>query len=101
MRALCVAICYHGCAKGSDFIDELVRQLQKPINKSPQAVGDADIHRVVKEMIKAETCSGQLQFSKVVANLLFKDLQKTLDSRAVFVLIELAENEKTKKLVAE
>jgi len=66
------------------------------------AIGDADLHRMVKEMVKAETANSKdLTFSKAAASILLKDFDKTIKSRAIFVLIELIENEKTTKLVLE
>lgn len=50
--------------------------MQKPLNGNDQAMGDADLHRLVKEMIKAEISdkSSELYFAKAVASILLKDV---------------------------
>lgn len=107
LKALCLAICYYGCAMDSDFVDELTRQLQKPLQNSTdkcKAIGDANIHRLIREMVKAENAGHSeaerpLDFSKKVASILMKDFEHTLSTRAVFILIELIENKATNGLV--
>lgn len=86
-------------------MDELVRQLQRPLlgekEKCP-ALGHPDMHRVVKQMIKAEVAGGndpQLKFCSSAANVFMKNFEENVSSRAIFVLIELLENPKTKALV--
>ena len=88
-----------GCASDSDFVDEFVRQIQKPMNSSPMALQDADLHRVVKEMVLAECKGTNLHFSKTIANVLVKDLDKMIDSRAIFILLALVENKPTEAFV--
>jgi len=67
------------------------------------AMGHADLHRVVKEMVKAEVAgkkdSSELQFCTSVANILLKDFEATISTRAIFILIELIENKATESLV--
>lgn len=70
-----------GQAKESDFIDELLRQLQKPIPGGDKtfAMGHADLHRLVREMVKAEVAGKKkdaahdLTFSTYVSSILMKD----------------------------
>lgn len=68
-------------------------------------MGHADLHRLVKEMVKAEVLGQRkkpenlLAFSTSVANILMKDFEATVKSRAVFILIELIENPETNGLV--
>ena len=72
----------------------------KPLMGKGLAIGDADLHRLVREMVKAEVAGEQaLDFCKSIANLMFKDFDKVVSTRAVFVLIELIESDKTKDLV--
>ena len=66
-------------------------------------MGHPDLHRVVKDMVKAEA-HGQkgedsLHFSKTIAGVLMKDFEKMAQTRAVFIIVELIENESTKALV--
>lgn len=79
LKALCVAICYYGQAKESDFLDELLRQLQKPLPGDPiTALGNADLHRLVKEMIKAEISGAkdpELHLCQSVASILLKNFE--------------------------
>jgi hypothetical protein len=84
------------------LIDELMRQIQKPLPGDKQmAISHADLHRVIKDMVKAESIGGaeELHFSKTVANILLKDLEAHIASRAVFIIIELLEHENTKQFV--
>lgn len=68
-------------------------------------MGHADLHRLVKEMVKAEvqglrkSPSNLLSFSTSISNILMKDFEATIKSRAIFILIELIENEETNGLV--
>ena len=68
-------------------------------------MGHADLHRLVKEMVKAEihghrkSPSNLLSFSTSIANILMKDVETAVNTRAVFILIELIENEETSGLV--
>ena len=63
------------------------------------ALQDADLHRVVKEMVIAEVKGNNLHFSKTIASVLVKDLDKVIDSRAIFILLALLENKPTEQLV--
>lgn len=68
-------------------------------------MGHADLHRLVKEMVKAEiqghrkSPSNLLTFSTSISNILMKDFEATVKSRAIFILIELIENAETNGLV--
>jgi hypothetical protein len=92
-----------GAAKDSDLIDEFMRQIQKPLSGESQlAIGHADLHRVIKDMVKAEVAGKndeELHLCKTVANILLKDLEAHISTRAVFILIELLEHDVTKQLV--
>ena len=62
------------------------------------------MHRVVKQMIKAEVTGGNdpaLKFCTSIANVFMKNFEANIKSRAIFVLIELLETEQTKALVHE
>lgn len=111
IKALFTAIANNGSSKDSDMIDEMLRQVQKqsayeknqPGVKKP-LFGHADLHRVLKDMVKTEANSGEegakgLPFSIQMAKVLLKQFEATLKCRAVFILIELMEHECTKKLV--
>jgi len=53
-------------------------------------------------MLKSETSGpngSDLYFAKSVASILLKDVQSSISSRAVFVLLSLYEDDKTKDLV--
>lgn len=66
-------------------------------------MGHADLHRVVKEMVRAEVVGrkgdAKLNFCTSVSSILVKDLEATVSTRAVFILIELIEKEVTKQMV--
>ena len=68
-------------------------------------MGHADLHRVVREMVKADVAGKKrdkehdLSFSSNVASILLKELEQTLSTRAVFILIELIESAETNALV--
>lgn len=99
---LLATACYGAC-KESDLIDEMLRQVQKQIN-GEIGLGHPDLHRVIKDMVKAEaqgnkTSPNDLHFSKTVAGILMKDFEKLALTRAVFIIVELIENESTKPFV--
>ena len=80
------------------MMDEMLRQVQKPIaGEKNAALGHADIHRVIKDMIKAEVAGKNevLHFSKVIAGILLKDFESHVETRAVFIVIELLEHKET------
>lgn len=65
-------------------------------------MGNADLHRLVKEMIKAEIAGAkdaELHLCQSVASILLKNFEQNISTRAVFILIELIENEATKDLL--
>lgn len=93
------------------MIDELLRQVQKslayeknePDNKKI-LLGHPDLHRLLKDMVKFESSSTDEEahsqkFAAVMAKICLKHFDEVISSRAVFILLELLENEKTKKLV--
>lgn len=53
LKHFLLATASYGACKESDLIDELVRQLQKNVN-GEIALGHPDLHRLVKDMVKAE-----------------------------------------------
>lgn len=53
LKHFLLATATYGTSKGSDVIDELLRQVQKNIN-GEVGLGHPDIHRVLKDMVKAE-----------------------------------------------
>jgi hypothetical protein len=80
----------------------MMRQIQKPFaGEKTSALGHADLHRVVKDMIKAEVAgdSSSLDFCKTLSTVMMKDFESHLSSRAVFIIIELLEQESTKQLI--
>lgn len=68
-------------------------------------MGHADLHRVVREMVKAEIAGKKkdkehdMSFSTNVASIMMKDFEATISTRAVFILIELIESPETSALV--
>lgn len=58
-------------------------------------MGHADLHRVVKDMVKAEVAgeSTSFDFSKTISSVLMKDFEGHIKTRAVFIIIELLEHE--------
>ena len=86
-----------GVSKESDLVDELLRQVQKPLSgeKTP-ALGHADLHRVIKDMVKQECAGGQsTHFCKTLSGIVLKDFETHLSTRAVFIILALLENETT------
>jgi hypothetical protein len=80
--------------------------LQKPLvgDNGVMAMGHADLHRVVKEMVKAEVvgrkdATTELRFCTSIASILMRDFEACISSRAIFILLELFENEATSNLV--
>jgi hypothetical protein len=76
--------------------------VQKPFaGEKISALGHADLHRVVKDMVKAEAAgvSTSFDFSKTIANVLLKDFEGHIKTRAVFIIIELLEHETTKQFI--
>lgn len=67
------------------------------------AIGHADLHRLVKEMVKAEIAGknqeSDLHFCRSVASILLREFETTISTRAIFILLELIENECTKDFV--
>lgn len=64
LKSLFTAIALNGSSKDSDLIDEMLRQVQKSsaYEKSQPGVkqplfGHADLHRVLKDMVKVESLS--------------------------------------------
>ena len=91
------------------MIDEMLRQVQKSSAYEKDGaknilLGHPDLHRLLKDMIKAESASTEESaqvgsFAKAMAKICLKNLNEVLATRGVFILLELLENAKTKKLV--
>ena len=72
-------------------------------------LGHPFIHRMLKEMIKAETVGAQaegsgenkLKFSATMAKILLKHFDAAVSGRGVFILIELIENKATEQFVSK
>lgn len=64
--------------------------------------GHPHLHRVLKDLVKQDASvesSSTLFFSKTLSNILLKDLEATLQTRAVWILVELMEHPNTAVLV--
>ena len=113
MKALFTAIAASGTIENSDMVDEMIRQVQKSISyekNSPgvkkMLIGHPFVHRLLKDMVKAEVKAHRengkefkLQFSQRISKILLKHFTEAIDGRAVFIFIELVENEETKAMV--
>lgn len=64
-------------------------------------MGHPDLHRVLKELVKEEREQGhkELKFSRAISNVIMKNFEEVIKSRAVFIVLELIENEQTKDLI--
>jgi len=53
------------------------------------------LHRVLKELVKLDATieKSSLDFSKTMANILIKNMDDCLESRAVWIFVELLEHE--------
>ena len=115
MRALFISLAATGLAGSSDLVDEMLRQVQKskafdqdqPGQVKP-LFGHPFIHRLLKDMVKAEVTHyksqkpeerGKLKFSQSMSKILMKSFEDAIKGRGIFILIELIENEETKDLV--
>lgn len=88
----------------SDAIDEMFRQIQKKQHidgKSQPLFGHPHLHRVLKDLVKLDSTvkDSNLSYSKQIAGMLLKHIDTTLDSRAVWILVELLEHDNTSKFV--
>ena len=67
--------------------------------------GHPVIHRMLKDMIKAEAAASsggsKLKFSSTMAKVTLKHFEAAISGRGVFILLELVENEATKSLVSK
>ena len=96
-------------------MDELLRSVQKKTandNDKPtekyMMFGHQDVHRLLKDLVKAECVAAgeakeefKLAYSTQMAKILLKNFEDAITTRAVFILIELLENEVTKSLVVK
>ena len=86
-----------------DFLDEFYRQIQKKVSFGAEGKGlvlaHPDTHRMLRGLVgaEAETEHG-LRFSKQLLDILMKDLESTLRSRAAFILMEYLQHESTRRL---
>ena len=106
-------LCLDGTIENSDMVDEMIRQVQKSISFEKNTpgvkkmlIGHPFVHRMLKDMVKAEVNSHRekgkdfkLQFSQRIAKILLKHFSDAIGGRAVFIFIELIENEETKSMV--
>ena len=88
----------------SDFMDELMRQIVKKWTLDGQSgllIGHSDVHRVLKDLVKQEAQAGKNEFSQRMARVCMKHLNEVLDSRAIYIVLELVkiDSEETKKLL--
>ena len=95
-----------GGVKNSDAMDEMFRQIQKKqhIDGSSQLlVGHPNLHRVLKDLVKidASTEGSDLDFSKDLSKILLKHIDECLESRAVWIFVELLEHDNTKSFVLD
>ena len=108
LKHLFVGVAGLGEAGSSDLVDEMVRQVQKPYEDQGVKnllLGHPVIHRMLKDMIKAEVAGaggeGKLKFSSTMAKVTLKHFEAAISGRGVFILLELVENEATKSLVSK
>ncbi len=90
----------------ADFVDELLRQLQKRATFADGTkglvIGHPDTHRLIKDLIKAEADNHSNSIAKQLASvILHKKHDDILQSRAVWILIEYMKAPHLKKLVAK
>lgn len=95
-----------GGVLGSDAMDELFRQIQKKqhIDGELQPLfGHPHLHRVLKDLVKLDSTisKSDLAFSKQMASVLIKNIESVIKSRAVWILVQLLESEKTSKFVMD
>ena len=99
-----------GDVKDSDCLDEMFRQIGKKANYGEQnkaqiLMGHHDLHRVLKDLVKLEVelkqkePSRKLDFCAGIARVVKANLDACLDTRAVFIVLELLKHEETAKLV--
>ena len=68
-------------------------------------MGHHDLHRILKDLVKLEVelkqkePSRTLDFSKNIAIAIKAHLDACLDTRAVFIILELLKHEETQKLI--
>jgi hypothetical protein len=99
-----------GGVKDSDCLDEMFRQITKKSNygehnKAQILIGHHDLHRVLKDLCKLEIelkqkdSSRKIDFCHSIATAVKANLDACLDTRAVFIVLELLKNNETVKLV--
>jgi len=113
LKSLCTAIVQNGTIGESDLMDELLRAVQRKTANDPATptekyimMGHPDVHRLLKDLVKAECVAKteskepfKLLYSEQMAKILLKNFDDVISTRAVFILIEMLENECTKPLV--
>ena len=115
MRQLFVSLASVNSAGSSDLVDEMLRQVQKSKayeENEPGVIkplyGHPFLHRLLKDMVKGEIqCyraskpeeRGKLKFCSTMAKIMLKNFEQAIQGRAVFILLELIENEETKDMV--
>lgn len=65
--------------------------------------GHPDVHRLLKDLVKQEAeqedTKDTLEFSKKLGNVLLKNLDDVLKTRAVWILVEFLAHDETKELI--
>jgi len=66
-------------------------------------LGHPDIHRALKELVKieAELDNNDLQFSTKLFEIIKKNMEQCLSTRATWIIVEMLEHDNTKKIVVE
>ena len=87
-------------------MDEMFRQIAKKQHidgKLQPLFGHPHLHRVLKDLAKFDGSleGSSLDFSQQLVNVLTKNMSEALESRAVWILVPLVENERTLELVKE
>lgn len=93
-----------------EYLQTLYRNLNKEIasdhtGKKQKVICDISVHRHIKELIirevqfKKDNPKREMIFSTAIAEVLKKDLKTHLQSRSVFILATICQNEETKHLI--
>jgi len=93
-----------GSIKESDCMDEMLRQIQKKHHydgKSQMLIGHPDLHRNIKDLVKQDATQkdSKLDFCSQIASIISKNFLECIETRAVWIIVELLENENTAKLI--
>ena len=66
-------------------------------------LGHPDIHRALKELDKtdAESDNKELQFTTKLFEIIKKNMEQCLSTRATWIIVEMLEHDNTKKIVVD